>query len=53
MTTKQAENLVERMSFDECRIYLENDSACGLEHIMLDHMEELDKARFVKFMETF
>lgn len=53
MTMKQKENLVGRMTFSECKFYLENDAAMGMEDLMMDHMEELDKARFMAFMETF
>lgn len=53
MTMRQAENLVSRMTFEECAACLESDSAGEMDQIMLDHMEELDKARFMEFMETF
>ena len=50
---RQAENLVSRMSFEECAACLESNSGDEMDQVMLDHMEELDKVRFMEFMETF
>ena len=52
-TMRKAEKLVAMLDFDGCVAYLENNSETSLDFLILDRMEELDKARFIEFSKTF
>lgn len=52
-TMRRAEKLVAMLDFDGCIAYLENNSETSLDMLILDRMEELDKARFIEFSKTF
>ena len=49
----RAEKLVATLDFNACIAYLENNSDTSLDMLILDRMEELDKARFIEFSKTF
>lgn len=52
-TMRRAEKLVAMLDFEGCIAYLENNSETSLDFLILDRMEELDKARFIEFSKTF
>ncbi|NCA80946.1 MAG: hypothetical protein EOM76_12365 [Sphingobacteriia bacterium] len=52
-TMRRAERLIATLTFEDCITYLENNSETSLDFLILDRIEELDKARFIEFSKTF
>ena len=52
-TMRKAEKLVAMLDFDGCIAYLESTTDTGLDQLIFDRMEDLDKDRFIEFSKTF